>query len=114
MAASRRETAGEHRHDVAILVGRQVCVRIGAFDSFEQLSLGPFAGSDFGNDLLREYVERLRRNRETIELAAANRIEQRRAFDELVARQRKDARFRYAADLMARSPRALQKRRDRP
>src|SRR6266536_4543836 len=43
----------------------------------------------------------------------SNSVEHRRAFDELVARQREDTRLRNAADLMARAAGALQECRDR-
>ena len=76
-------------------------------------AFGPFGRGDLGDDLLREDVERLARNRQPVELAARDRIEQRRALDQLVARQREEPRLRNAADLMARASRALQERRDR-
>jgi hypothetical protein len=47
--------------------------------------LAIFTCGDLGNDLLREYIERLVRDRETIELAAAYAVEKRRALDEFIA-----------------------------
>ena len=48
-----------------------------------------------------------------VELAAAHAVEQRRAFDQLVARQRKQPPLRRAADRMAGAADALQEARDR-
>ena len=73
----------------------------------------PLLRGDFGDDLLRQHVERLLGDRQPIELAAANAVEQRPAFDELVARQREQPALGGALDRMARAPDALQKRRDR-
>ncbi len=91
---------------------RKLRIGISAADEIEQCRLGPFVGGDFGDDLLREHVERVARDRQPIELAALDGVEQRRAFDQLVARQRKEARLGHAADLVARAARALQERRD--
>ena len=50
---------------------------------------------------------------ETVELAAAHAVEQRRAFDQLVARQREEPALGRAADGVARAADALQEARDR-
>ena len=73
----------------------------------------PFARGDFGDDLLRQHVERLFRNRQPIELAAADAVEQRRAFDQLVAREREQPALGRALDRMSGAPDPLQEARDR-
>src|SRR5207247_1631424 len=65
-------------------------------------------GGDFGDDLLREDVERHGRNGHSIQLAARDSVEQRSAFHQLVTRQRKKPRLRHAAHRMVRPARALQ------
>ena len=104
---------GDHTHHVQKLTVRERRVGVGPPHQLEQLILGPLLCSDLGDDLLCEHVQRLGRNDQPVELAPAHRIEQRGAFDQLVTRQCKNARFRHAADLMTRPPRALQKGRDR-
>src|SRR5581483_1086317 len=84
-----------------------------ALDECEQRRFAPLAARDFGDDLLSEHIERVAFDLERIELAAAHRVEQRRAFGEIVARQRKEPRLRRAADGMPRTARTLQERRDR-
>ena len=114
MAVPRREAVGERANDVEIFVVGELRIRRRTRQLVEQVALRPFARRDLGDDLLGEYVERLRRDRHAIELAALDCVEQRRAFDELVARQRKEPRLRRATDRMARAAGALQERRDPP
>ena len=47
-----------------------------------------------------------------VELAAADRAEERRALDQIVARDREQAALRRAGDSVSRAPDALQQRRD--
>ena len=112
-AAPRAEAVGQHVDDRREILPRQVAIRPGAPHQREQLVLAPLARGDLGDDLLRQHVERLLRDRETIELAAADAVEQRRALDQLVARQRKQPALRRAADRMARAADALQEAGDR-
>ena len=79
----------------------------------EQRVFAPLGARYFGDDLLGEHIERRARNPQRVEFAAPHAIEQRRAFDQIVARSRKEPAFRHAADMVARAPDALQKRRDR-
>ena len=110
---ARREAVGEHAHDGVEVGAREPRVRPGAADEREQRVLVPFAARGLGDDLLREDVERRRHDAQRIELAAADRIEQRRALDQLVARLREEARLGNAADGVARAAGALQEGRDR-
>ncbi len=91
----------------------RVAIRPGAAQQREQLVFAPFLRGDLGDDLLRQHVERLVGNRQAIELAATHAVEQRRAFDQLVARQRKQPALRRAADRVAGAADALQEGRDR-
>ena len=109
----RREALGEHAHDGVEVGALQRRVGPGAADEREQRVLAPFAAGGLGDDLLREDVERRGDDAQRIELAAAHRVEQRGAFDELVARLREEARLRHAADGVAGAAGALQEGRDR-
>ena len=84
----------------------------GAAHKCVQLVLVPFACGDLGHDLLREHVERLLGNRQTVELAAGDGIEQRRALDEVITRQREQPSLRRAVDRVPRAPDPLQEARD--
>lgn len=111
-AATAREPLGEHLHHVVEALARQPGVRRGPREACIQRVLLPFRARDFGDDLLREHVERRFGNPQRIEFATLHAIEQRRAFDQLVARQRKQSPLRHAADVVPRAADALQERRD--
>ena len=100
-------------HDGVEILARQVAIGPGAAHQREQLVLAPFARADLGDDLLRQHVERLLGDREAIELAAAHAVEQRRAFDQLVARQREQPALGRAADRVAGAADPLQEAGDR-
>ena len=91
----------------------EVAIRPGAPHQRVELVLAPFARADLGHDLLRQHVERLLGDREPVELAAADAVEQRRALDELVARQRKQPALGRAVDRVAGAADALQEAGDR-
>ena len=78
-----------------------------------ELVLVPFARGDLGDDLLGEHIERLFGDRQSVELAAPDAVEQRRAFDELVAGEREEAPLGQAIDRMPGTPDPLQETRDR-
>ena len=101
------------RDDLGEFSRASVAIRPGAAHQREQLVLAPFPRRDLGDDLLRQHVERLLGDDEPVELAAAHAVEQRGAFDQLVARQRKQPALRRAADGVARAPDPLQEARDR-
>ncbi|MDR8952911.1 hypothetical protein FEP76_01388 [Burkholderia multivorans] len=111
-AAAAREAFREHLHHVVEALARQARIRRGAREARVERVLAPFRARDFGDDLLGEHVERRLRNPQRVEFAAAHAVEQRRAFDELVARQRKQPALRHAADVVSRAADALQERRD--
>src|SRR2546423_14560972 len=95
-AASRGEALGQHAYYFIKFLSLQISKWISAADHFEQRILSPFLGRDRGNNLLRENVERLFGNRQVIEFATAHRIEQRRTFQQFIARKWKNAAFRKA------------------
>jgi hypothetical protein len=98
-------------HFVEILP-RQIAVRPRAAYQFKQLVLAIIGARGLGDDLLREHVEwRIVRD-DAIELAATHFAHQRRAFDEVIARDREEAAFRQSCNRMAGASDALQERGD--
>ena len=112
-AAPGAEAFGQHADHGREILARQRAVRPGAADQRIQLVLVPFARRDLGDDLLRQHVERLLGDRQPVELAAAHAVEQRRALDQLVAREREQPALGRAVDRMPRAPDPLQEARDR-
>ena len=114
-AALGADALGQHVDDGVEIAARQIGVAIGAANQREQIVLLPVLGGCHRDDLLRQHVERRRRDQQAIELALRNRSHQRRAFDQLVARGREDPPLRLGRvlDLMARSADALQRDGDR-
>ena len=112
-AAAGGEAFGQHAHDGVEVLARESAIRPGAAHASNRAVLGPFLRRDLGDDLLRQHVERLLRDGQPIELAAAHAVEQRRAFDQVVARQREQPALRHAADRVAGAADALQEAGDR-
>ena len=112
-AAAGGEPLGQHVHDRGKILARQRAVRPGAAQAVVQRRLGPVLRRDFGNDLLGQHVERLVRNGQPIEFAAADAVQQRRAFHQIVARLREQPALRQAADGVAGATNTLQKACDR-
>ena len=111
-AAMGREAVREHLRDGHEAVARQIAVARRAREAREQVVDLPLLHADLGDDLLCEHVERRGSRLDRVELAAADAVEQRRALDEIVARQRKEAPFRQAAEPVTRAANPLQQRRD--
>ena len=61
-AAARAVALGEHAQHFVELGALQIAVGVGAAQQREQLVLVPLARGHFGDDLLRQHVERLRRH----------------------------------------------------
>jgi hypothetical protein len=78
----------------------------------EEIVLAVLRARRFGDDLLRQDVERRVVRDDAIELAAPHRPHQRRALDQIVARRGEDASLRQTRNRMAGSADALQQRRD--
>ncbi len=85
-APAAREAVTQHGDYGRELLARQAAVGRGAAHQVEQLVLGPLARADLGDDLLRKHVERFLGDRQAVELAAIDAIDQRGALDEIVAR----------------------------
>jgi hypothetical protein len=113
MTSPRGEAFGDHPHDGEILLARQRRVGMRADEGAVQRFLVPFARRHFGDDLLGKHVEGLRRNRNAVELTAPHGIEERRALDQLVARQREKPRLRLTSHRVVGTACALQERGNR-
>ena len=111
-AALGVDAFGEHAHHGVEILARQIAVRIRAAHEREELVFAVFARGDFGDDLLREHVERMLGDAQAVELAAAHGVEQRDAIDQLVAAAREDAALGHAADRVVGAADALQEHRD--
>src|SRR6185312_6497346 len=107
-AAPCGEALGEHAHEIIELGALQVAVGIRALQESEELIDIPLARRDFRDNLLREHIERLGRNVQAVELAAADTIEQRRALDEVIAGQREEAALRRSTQAVTGASDALQ------
>ncbi len=84
-AAPGGKAVRQHPHDRIELLTSQRSIGPGPTHQRVQLFLVPFLSTDLRHQLLCEYVERLRRDAERVELARAYRSEQRGTFDQLVA-----------------------------
>ena len=102
------EALGQHPDNRIEVVPRQRAEGPAAPQQVEERVLLPVLRCNLGDDLLGEHVERLLGNREPVELAAANAVEERGALDEIVARERKEAPLGRAANGVAGAADALQ------
>ncbi len=111
-AAPRGEALGRHlQHGVEVLA-RQVAVRPRTAHQLEQIGFRVLAACRLRDDLLRQHVERRVLPHDRVELSAAHRAEQGRAFEQIVARRREDPPFGNALDGVSRSSHSLQGRGD--
>ena len=113
VAAPIRDAFREHLHQLLELLVGDVGVRRGAPDQPEELDLLHLLGRADRDDLLREDIERRLAQREDIEVAALHAAHERRALDQLVARECEQAPLRRGAQGVARATDALEQRRDR-
>ena len=97
-AAARAEALRQHGDHRREILPRQRAIGPGTADQREQLVLAPFLRRHLGDDLLRQHVERLLQNDEPVELAATDAVDERRAFHQLVARQREQPALGRARD----------------
>ena len=111
--ALRREPVGDHARDTDELVERQIAIARGARQALVQLLDAPLLHADLGHDLLREHVERRGPRLDRVELVPPDAREQRRALDEVVARQREQPPLRHSPQAVTRAADALQERSDR-
>ena len=113
-AAPCGEPLGQHRHNRVEILARQLPVGPGAAEQRVKLVLA----ATLGRRLRRRSAAPARRaaargSSSRVELASSHAVEQRRAFDQIVARQREQPPLRRAADRVAGAPDALQEGRDR-
>ena len=99
---------GKYVYDAIKLFARKISIRPGSADQLNQIILIPISCGSCGDDLLGQDVQRPFGNRQSIKLTAIDAAQQRRAFDQLIASQRKNAAFRQAAALVLGATDALQ------
>ncbi len=112
-AAPGAEALGQHGDQRVEVRAGQAPIGPGPAESGVEGFLPPILGRGLGDDLLGQHVERLRGNREPVELAALDALQQRRAFHQLVAGQREEAALGQARDGMAGPTDPLEEARDR-
>ena len=108
------EALGEHPDDGVEVVARERAERPGAPQPVVERGFRPILRRDFGDNLLGKHVERPVGDLQPVELAAADAVDQRRAFDEVVAREWKQSSLGRPADGVAGPSDPLQEGRDRP
>src|SRR5207247_1104136 len=97
-ATTGRKTVREHPHNSVEIFPGQVPEWVRAHDHFEEGIFCPFFRSYRGHNLLGQDIQRLLGNRQMVEFAASNRVEQSSAFNQFIARKRKYPTFRKSAD----------------
>src|SRR5438067_2549269 len=102
----------EHLDDFIEICARQGCKRRGVAHHVVELVFRPIAARTFGDDLLREDVERCDGCEDAVEAAAVDGADDGGALDELVARRREEAPARCASERVAGPADALEERRD--
>ena len=112
-AAPRGKAFRQHADDRRKILLRQRPVGPRTPEAREQSVLVPALRRYFGDDLLRQHVERRFGHAERIELAAPYAVQQRRAFHQVVARERKQPPLGRAIDGVAGAADPLQERCDR-
>ena len=80
-AAASGKTVGDHVNHFVELHPRHRPIGPGPGKKLIQLLHGPLAAGDFGDHLLRQYVERLVRNDQCLQLTAVHRVQQGHTFD---------------------------------
>ena len=112
-AYARGVALGQHLQHRIELLALQIAVRHRAAEVVEQLGFDPFPCSHFGDDLLAEHIQRLRRQDQRVEFTARHAMQQRCAFHQFIARSRKQAALWRCANRVARAAHPLQKGGDR-
>ena len=106
------EALGDHLHHLVEVLARQLPVRVRAAPEAEELILGPRFARRLGHRLLRQHVERLRHHHEPVQLPLVHGPHQRRALDQIVAREREQASPGGAAHGVPGPPNPLQEGRN--
>src|SRR5439155_21127045 len=102
---------GQHADDGAEIGARQLAVGPRPATQRKERLLLPFLCGDLGDDLLRDDIEWPLGDRDAVEFAALDALQERRAFDEFVARLREEPALRCAVNGVARAPDPLEKGR---
>src|SRR4029450_3423445 len=111
-ASLRAEAFREHLDDVIETFTSEVSIGISTARESEHFILAPLLSAHFSGDLLSEHVDGTLGNLQSIQLATPHAIQQSRAFDKVVARQRKQTALGCSTHRMAGSTHALQERVD--
>src|SRR5215470_1215596 len=112
-SSARGDAFGKHLENAVVGVERKVFVWVGATDQVVKFDFSAFFGSAGGDDLLRQHVERRVGDDEAVEIALADRSQQRRAFEEVIASRDKKASLGDRAAPVAGAADALQGDGDR-
>ncbi len=111
-AAPCREPVRRHLQDRVEVLAREPAIRPCPLHHRIQLVVAVLATGGLRDDLLGQHVERRVVLDDRVELAAPDAAEQRRAFHQIVPRDREQPPFRQAGDGVAGAADALQQRRD--
>src|SRR5205085_5792928 len=95
-------------------IAREIAKRIGASNEREELVGADVCRGGRRDHLLREDVEWIFGDRQSVELALANGADRRGRLQKLVAGQRKENSFGHRAEEMPRAADPLEERGDRP
>ena len=112
-AARSCDAFRKHRHYCFVVAQRQIAVRIRGADQIVEFGFAPVLARRLCDNLLRHDVQRVLRDFDALQIAAANRVNDRRAFDQLVARRREQDAARPRADPMSGAPDTLESDRNR-
>lgn len=99
---------GKHPQDFVEALALQPGVGFGADHQAIEVVLAPLLAGHFGDDLLRQHVQRLAWQHQAVQLATAHAVEQRRAFHQVVAGGREQPALGGAADTVPGTPDPLQ------
>ncbi len=111
---SNRNSIGEHLDDLVEVLALEVREGKRAPHQVEERVDRPGLGRALRHDLLREDVERRLGRMHAIEPPGRDRLQERGALDQLVARGRKEPSLRLSVERVPRTPDALQEGRHAP
>ncbi len=106
-AIGRRDAIAQHRDDAIKLFACQIAIRPGSPHEIKQIVFRPLLGGAHRHDLLGQQVERGDRNFNRIQPAGSDGAHQRNAFDQFIARERKQPAFGNQSQRVPRTADAL-------
>ena len=106
------KTFGDHLDDTVEFFARQISIWPRRTNELKESVFIPILNGSRCNDLLGQHIQRFFRNGEAIELAAMDATQQRHAFHQFIAAQRKHAALRQTAAFVFCATDALQQRGD--